>query len=77
MARPVAYCEGESMVQITVEDTGKGIPEEVFGKLFDPFFTTKTTGKGTGLGLTVARKITPSHLSVVLDPSIQLPMREV
>ena len=38
-------------VQLTIADTGLGMPPDVLAKAFDPFFTTKVVGKGTGLGL--------------------------
>jgi two-component system cell cycle sensor histidine kinase/response regulator CckA len=38
-------------VVIEVEDTGKGIPKRIIGKIFEPFFSTKEVGAGTGLGL--------------------------
>ncbi len=45
------------MVQMEVEDTGSGIPEENMEKIFTPLFTTKPSGKGTGMGLHVAYRI--------------------
>jgi signal transduction histidine kinase len=40
--------------QISVRDTGCGIPEEDLARIFEPFFTTKGVGKGTGMGLYVS-----------------------
>jgi nitrogen fixation/metabolism regulation signal transduction histidine kinase len=45
-------------VLITVKDNGKGIPEELQGKLFTPSFTTKSSGMG--LGLTITKNIIES-----------------
>ena len=39
------------MVEISIIDTGCGIPEKNLQRIFDPFFTSKEVGKGTGLGL--------------------------
>lgn len=47
----------ESMISVTIADTGKGIPPENLKKIFNPFFTTKGGGRGTGLGLSIAASI--------------------
>ncbi|MDF0668171.1 MAG: ATP-binding protein [Nitrospira sp.] len=44
-------------VTATIIDTGPGISKQHLSKIFDPFFTTKGQGEGSGLGLTVARRI--------------------
>jgi signal transduction histidine kinase len=50
-----------NQVTITVEDTGKGIPEADLGRIFDPFFTTREVGVGTGLGLSIVFGIIQKH----------------
>jgi two-component system nitrogen regulation sensor histidine kinase GlnL len=47
------------MAQVTIRDTGPGIPEENLKSLFTPFFTTKP--KGTGLGLMITQRILKEH----------------
>ena len=44
-------------VEISIGDTGTGIPEAARENIFDPFFTTKEVGKGTGQGLAIARSV--------------------
>ncbi|HEY7541369.1 MAG TPA: ATP-binding protein [Methylomirabilota bacterium] len=51
---------GTDRVQITLEDTGPGIPLDVLPKIFDPFVTTKGSA-GTGLGLSISYGIIREH----------------
>ena len=47
-------------LELSISDTGTGIPEEIRGKIFNPFFTTKKV-LGTGLGLSIAYKAIHAH----------------
>jgi signal transduction histidine kinase len=47
--------DGEVVIEIA--DTGPGMPPDVAARAFEPFYTTKDVGKGTGLGLDIARRI--------------------
>ena len=49
----------EDQVEITVSDEGPGIPEPEMDKIFVPFYTTKK--QGTGLGLSVSKRIIEDH----------------
>lgn len=50
---------GKESVDLTIGDSGTGIPEELLEKIFEPYFTTKDSG--SGLGLTLVYKIVKEH----------------
>ncbi len=48
-------------IVVEVKDSGPGMKPEVIEQIFDPFFTTKPPGKGTGLGLTMCKRLVEAH----------------
>jgi len=65
-------------VQISVSDTGAGIPKDIQDKVFDPFFTTKPKGQGTGLGLAMvygAVKQQEGEIFLHSEPGVGTTMR--
>jgi len=53
--------QDERWLEIEINDTGVGIPQEIMARLFEPFFTTKQDKKGVGLGLSVVYGIIRRH----------------
>ena len=53
----ISTCKIGKEVEVRINDTGTGIPEDARSNIFDPFFTTKEIGKGTGQGLSLAYAI--------------------
>ena len=54
--RVATRVDGDQVV-VEIGDTGPGMPPQVAARAFDAFYTTKEVGKGTGLGLDIARRI--------------------
>jgi signal transduction histidine kinase len=57
----VATSRADGEVQISVADSGQGIPPELQATIFEPFVTTKPEGQGTGLGLSTVLMIVEHH----------------
>jgi signal transduction histidine kinase len=53
----------ESAIQVTIADTGQGIPADRLSRIFDPFFTTKE--KGMGLGMAITHRIVEDHKGTI------------
>ncbi len=76
---------GENQIEVSVKDTGVGIPKSIMERIYEPFFTTKPLGEGSGLGLDISRRVIESHGgSVVVESEpmvgtaffIKLPIRQ-
>jgi PAS domain S-box-containing protein len=57
-------------IQVTVTDTGAGIPSEIHDRIFSPFFTTKPIGEGNGLGLSIVQQVIEKHSGTISFNSV-------
>jgi signal transduction histidine kinase len=57
----ISLNSSKGFINITIQDTGCGIPYNIQHKIFEPFFTNKATGTGNGLGLSVVHGIIKKH----------------
>jgi C4-dicarboxylate-specific signal transduction histidine kinase len=55
----VTTTQDQGFAEVSIADTGPGVPPEVARKIFDPFFSTKA--QGMGMGLSIARTIVTAH----------------
>ncbi len=64
-----SFNPNEGIVEIRVEDTGRGIPKEDLPNIFDPFYTTKMEEKGLGLGFSTVYSIIDRHKGTIIVDS--------
>ncbi|MPZ94275.1 MAG: ATP-binding protein [Propionibacteriales bacterium] len=64
--RVTTHSDGDAVV-VEIGDTGPGISPQVAARAFDAFYTTKEVGKGTGLGLDIARRIVVERHAGTID----------
>lgn len=67
--KPYKSSNNIQMISISIQDSGKGIPQNEIDKIFDPFFSTKAVGQGTGLGLSISYGIIQNHGGEILVKS--------
>src|SRR4030043_774908 len=66
--RHVTETEEQAHIEVSISDTGPGIPAELREKIFEPFFTTKQ--HGTGLGLAIVKRIVTAHKGSIYVNSV-------
>jgi CheY-like chemotaxis protein len=59
-----------NIVELSVRDTGPGIPSTVMDRMFEPFYSTKDVGRGSGMGLSLAHGIVHEHGGHILVDSM-------
>ncbi|MFO0752968.1 MAG: HAMP domain-containing sensor histidine kinase [Thermodesulfovibrionales bacterium] len=58
----VEVSESSGKAVVSIRDNAGGIPEAIRERIFDPYFTTKDPGKGTGIGLYIAKTIIEKNM---------------
>ena len=69
IAATTCTTDGKRWVEVSVRDTGVGIPKDALPRLFEPFYTTKASG--SGLGLAIAYRIMEDHGGLISVLSVQ------
>jgi len=69
IAATTCTTDGKHWVEVSVRDTGVGIPKDALPRLFEPFYTTKASG--SGLGLAIAYRIMEDHGGLISVSSVR------